>query len=75
MAAPRAPPRSDMFLSLFGTPTMLWRVLHSVGYVESPCYFWTEVATEGQPWYDVWVTILAHANNPQWQGQSIESNG
>jgi hypothetical protein len=62
MATPRAPPRSDTFLSLFGTLTLLWRVLHLVGYAEPPRYFWTEVATEGRPWYDVRVTILAHAD-------------
>ena len=33
------------------------------------------MAAEGQPWYDVRVTILAHADNPQWQGWSIESDG
>jgi len=33
------------------------------------------VAAKGQPWYDVRVTIPAHADNPQWQGWSIESDG
>ena len=64
MAAPGAPPRSNMFLAVFGTPTLLWRVLTSVGYAEPPCYFWREVAAEGQPWYDVQVTIPARADNP-----------
>ena len=54
---------------------MLWRVLNSVGYAEPPRYFWREVAAEGQPWYDVRMTIVAHADNPQWQGWSIESDG
>ena len=66
MAAPGASPHSDMFLAMFGTPTLLWRVLNLVGYAEPPRYFWREVAAEGQPWYDVWITIPAHADNPQW---------
>ena len=33
------------------------------------------MAAEGQPWYDVRVTIPSHADNPQWQGWSIESDG
>ena len=53
-----------MFLAMFGTPTLLWRVLNLVGYAELPCYFWREVAAKGQPWYDVWVTIPACVDNP-----------
>ena len=33
------------------------------------------MVTEGQLWYDVWVTITAYVDNPQWQGWSIESDG
>ena len=33
------------------------------------------MAAEGQSWYDVRVTIPAHADNPQCQGWSIESDG
>ena len=64
MAAPGAPVASDTFLALFGTPTLLWRVLHSVEYAELPRYFWSEVVTEGQWWYDVQVTITACVDNP-----------
>ena len=32
MAAPGAPVASDTFVALFGTPTLLWRVLHFVKY-------------------------------------------
>ena len=64
MAAPGAPVASDTFLAVFATPTLLWRVLHSVGYVEPPRYFWNEVVTEGQRWYDVRVTVTAHVDNP-----------
>ena len=75
MTAPGASPRSDMFLAMFSTCTLLWRVLNSVGYAEPPCYFWREGAAEGQSWYDVRVTILARVDNPKWQGCSIESDG
>ena len=75
MAALGAPVASNTFLALFGTPTLLWWVPNSVGYAEPPHYFWSEVVTEGQRWYDVRVTIAAHENNPQWQGWSVESDG
>ena len=75
MAALGAPIASDTFLALFGTPTLLWRVLHSIGYAEPPHYFWSEVVTEGQQWYDVRVTVAAHVDNPQWQGWSIKLDG
>ena len=75
MVAPGAPPHSDTFLAVFGTLTLLRRELNSIGSAKPPCYFWREVAAEGQPWYDVWMTILAHVDNPQWQGWSIESDG
>ena len=75
MVAPGALPRSDTFLAMFGTPTLLWRVLNLVGYAEPPRYFWREVAAEGQLWYDVRVTIPARVDNPWWQGWSIKSDG
>ena len=58
----------DTFLALFGTPTLLWRVLHSIRYMEPPRYFWSEVVTKGQQWYYVQVTVPARADHPQWQG-------
>ena len=64
MAALGVPVASDTFLALFGTPTLLWRVLHSIRYAEPPRYFWSEVVTKGQQWYDVRVTILACADHP-----------
>ena len=68
MVALGAPVASDTFLALFGTPTLLWRVLHSIRYTEPPRYFWSEVVTKGQIWYDVWVIVPARADHPQWQG-------
>jgi len=39
---------SDTFLSEFGTPTLLWRVLQSVGCTEPPQYSWWEVDMTGE---------------------------
>ena len=64
MAAQGAPVVSNTFLALFGTPTLLWRVLHSIRYAEPPRYFWSEVVTKGQRWCDVRVTVAAHVDNP-----------
>ena len=75
MAALGAPIVSNTFLALFGTPTLLWRVLHSVGYAKLPRYFWSEVVTKGQWWYDMRVIVIARVDNPQWQGWSIELDG
>ena len=57
---------SETFLEMFGTPALLWRVLHYVGYTEPPLYSWNEVYLEGQPWYEVLLTILAHTQAPLW---------
>ena len=54
-----APAGSETFLLMFGTPTLLWRVLHYAGYYEPPLYYWNEVYLEGQPWYEVRLTIPA----------------
>ena len=56
-----------MFLGLFGTPALLWRVLHSVGYTEPPRYLWSQEYVEGQPWFELQVTIPARTQAPQWQ--------
>ena len=66
MAALGAPVASDTFLALFGTPTLLWWVLKSIGYAKPPQYFWREVVTKGQRWYAVRVIVVAHEDNPQW---------
>ena len=75
MAALALLPRSDTFLHVFGTPTLLWRVLHSVGYVEPPHHTWKQgEAKGGMLWYDIEVVVLPHANRPQWLGWSIEAD-
>ena len=40
-------------MEMFGTPALLWRVLHFVGYTKQPLYFWKEEYLEGQPWFEV----------------------
>ena len=59
-----APVGCENFLMVFGTPTLLWRVLHFAGYHEPPLYHWNEEYLEGQPWYEVWLTIPARTQTP-----------
>ena len=70
-----APAGSENFLLMFGTPALLWRVLHYAGYYEPPLYYWNEVYLEGQPWYEVQLTILAHNQAPFWQEWKEEFEG
>ena len=66
---------NDTFLDVFGTLALLWRVLHFVGYMEPPCYFWTEEYLEGQPWFEVQLTIPARTQAPLWQEWKAKSEG
>jgi len=73
MAAPHA---RETFLDMFGTLTLLWRVLSSVGYEEPPQYSWGEAEHAGSlPWVDVQITVSPCPNNPQWLGWVVESDG
>ena len=47
MDAPASPRPSDTFLHEFGTPILLWRVLRTIGYTESPQYSWWEMESTG----------------------------
>ena len=67
--------RSETFLEMFGIPALLWRVLHFVGYTEPPLYFWNEEYLEGQPWYEVQLTIHARTQAPVWQEWKVDSRG
>ena len=58
---------NDTSLDMFGTPALLWRVLHFVGYTEPPRYFWMEEYLEGQPWLEVQLIIPTHTQAPLWQ--------
>jgi len=54
MHVPASPRPSDTFLSEFGSPTLLWRVLQSVEYTEPPQYSWWEVDMTGDlQWFAV----------------------
>ena len=57
---------NDTFFDTFGTPALLWRVLHFMGYTEPPRYFWTGEYLEGQPWFEVQLTIRARTQAPLW---------
>ena len=65
----------ENFLNVFRTPTLLWRVLHFAGYQEPPLYHWIEEYLEGQPWYEVRLTIPARTQPPFWQEWKVESKG
>jgi hypothetical protein len=61
---------------MFGTPTLLWRVLSYVGYEKPPKYTWKETENAGSlPWVDVQITVPTCPTNPQWVGWIVESNG
>ena len=66
---------NDTFLDVFGTPTLLCRVLNFVGYMEPPHYLWMEEYLEGQPWFEVQLAIPALAQAPLWQEWKVESEG
>ena len=70
-----APAGSESFLLMFGTPALLWRVLHYAGYYEPPLYYWNEVYLEGQPWYEVWLSIPARTQALFWQEWKAKSEG
>ena len=67
--------RSETLLEMFGTPALLWRVLHFASYTKPPRYFWNEGYLEGQLWYEVQLTIIAHTQAPLWQEWKAESKG
>ena len=50
-------------------------MLHYAGYTEPPLYSWNEVYLEGQPWYEVQLTIPARTQAPLWQKWKAESKG
>ena len=66
---------SETFLEIFGTPALLWRVLHFVGYTEPPRYFWNEEYLEGQQSYEVQLTIPACTQAPLWQEWKVDFEG
>jgi hypothetical protein len=75
--APRERRNTDTFLSEFGMPTLLWGVLHDVGYPEGqePVYSWSEnqLAKNGLAVVEVNVPALGDA--PKWDGWHLEFEG
>ena len=56
--AVRVSRRRSSFLSEYGVPTLLWRILFALGYPEGdePRYFWDRRSrSEGE---DIWVTVV-----------------
>ena len=66
---------NETFLEMFGTLALLWRVLHYARYTKPPLYSWNEVYLEGQPWYEVQLTIPARTQAPLWQEWKAKSKG
>ena len=64
MVAYYPPEGNEAFLGIFGTPALLWRVLHFVGYIEPPQYFWTQRHVQEEPWFEVQVSIPACTRTP-----------
>ena len=52
IAVPVFPTGSSTFLDQFGTPTLLQRVLSSVGYPEAPSY-----RTLARPWFEAVANV------------------
>jgi hypothetical protein len=68
--APRERRSTDTFLSEFGMPTLLWRVLHDVGYPEGqePVYSWSENQLSEDGLAVVEITVPALGDAPEWDG-------
>ena len=64
--APREPCRKSKFLGEFGMPTLLWRVLNSVGYPEGkgPRYYWNCEQLGDETLISVEAVVLARGDDP-----------
>jgi len=64
--APREPRRKSKFLGEFGMPTLLWRVLNSMGYPEGkePHYFWNCEQLGDETLISVEAVVLARGDDP-----------
>jgi hypothetical protein len=69
------PVGNEALLGIFGTPALLWRVLHFVGYTEPPQYFWAQKHVYGEPWFEVKMSIPACPSAPQYQGWKADFEG
>ena len=64
--APREPRRKRKFLGEFGMPTLLWRVLNYVGYLEGkePRYYWNHEQLGDETLISVEAVVLARGDDP-----------
>ena len=74
---PREPRRKSKFLGEFGMPTLLWRVLNSVGYPEGkePRYYWNREQLGDETLISVEAIVPARGDDPNWGGWFYESKG
>jgi hypothetical protein len=58
-------------------PTLLWRVLHDVGYLEGqePMYSWSESQLAEDGLAVVEITVPALGDAPEWDGWHVEFEG
>jgi hypothetical protein len=58
-------------------PTLLWRVLHDVGYPEGqePVYSWSESQLAEDELAVVEITVPALGDAPEWDGWHLEFEG
>jgi hypothetical protein len=75
--ATRAPRCESKFLKEFGMPTLLWRVLHSVGYPEGkePHYYWSKEQLGDQTLVYVEAVIPPRGDDPNRGGWFFGSKG
>jgi hypothetical protein len=67
----------NTFLSEFGMPTLLWRVLHDVWYPEGqePVYSWSESQLVEDGIAVVEITVPALGDALEWDGWHLEFEG
>ena len=73
------PRGTSRFLREFGMPSLLWRLLHVVGYPEGsePLYRWTRTRMfEGSTFYSMGITVPAREDGDQlWQTRTFTAEG
>ena len=65
------------FLAYFGLPTILWRVLHAIGYPEGsePKYSWQKYLYGQDSLVHVEIQVKALEGRPDWAGWRIITKG
>jgi len=75
--APRSSRHKSKFLGEFGMPTLLWRVLSSMGYPEGrePRYYWNREQLGDGILVGIEAVIPTSGGDPAWGGWVYESRG